>query len=54
MPSARNAAKKWIDEVTMSSVFNVASLKSQKLHVAKCLKINLNYNPSSIFEPSHI
>ena len=52
MPSARKVTKKWIDEVIMSSVFNEASLKSKKLQVVKCPRINLNYNPSSIFQQS--
>ena len=46
--SARYVAKKWIDEVTKSTVFNEALLESKKLHVIKCSRINLNYNPSNI------
>ena len=30
MPSARNVAKKWIDEVSKSRVLNEASLESKK------------------------
>ena len=40
MPSARYVAKKWIDEVTKSRVFNEALLESKELHVIKCSRIN--------------
>ena len=29
-------------------MLNEASLESKKFHVIKCLRINLNYNPSNI------
>ena len=39
MPSPRYVAKKWIDEVTKSTMFNGASLESKKFHVKDKFKL---------------
>ena len=48
MQSARYVAKKWINEVIKSRVFNETLLESKKLHVITYQRINLNYDPSNI------
>ena len=45
MLSVRSVTKKWIDVVTISNAFNE---EYRKLHVNKCARINLKYNPSNI------
>ena len=45
---ARCDKKSGLDEVPKSKALNEASLQSKEFHVIKCLRINLNYNPSNI------
>ena len=51
IPSARYEAKKWINEVTKSRLFNEASLESKKFQCYQISKHEFKlYNPSNILE----
>ena len=57
MRSPRYVAKKWIDEVTKSTMFNGASLESKKFHVKDKFKLQSLRNVrkvDGIFQPNQV